>query len=526
MKTTGYKHSLNTVIPCLIYGALCGTLTGAVIFAFKYIAKNLENLTEFIYKSAAERPIVVPLVFLCLVALALIMYFLHKSIPEVKGGGIPRSEGILRGVLAFKRRRTLIGTVVGSFISFFAGLPLGSEGPAVLIGTSVGGLCGKISKRRSAWQRHIMSGGAGAGFAVATGAPISGMLFVIEEVHKKFAPILIAMVSVSVISATYINRVLCSLFGISSEMFTFVNLPSFSISDVGYLLILGIIIALAVGGFDASISHFADFMKKIKKYVPRWAKLIVLFVLVGICGFVFPSAIYSGHGVIETVIDTGMPILMLLLILLLRMGLLLLATDSGATGGIYIPTLTVGVLTSAIAGLLLTYIGMPKELLPTVAVLGMCAFLGGTLRSPFTALVFFIEITEGLGNAFFAVLVVFTVNFITTLFDKKPFYDRVLEGMEHSENEGRELSVKFFEMKVAKGAFVVGKSVRDIMWPHASVIVSISRDHRDFSDTDLDGEKRLHEGDTLVLRARTYDEEELKSYLYDLVGIDHKIKVS
>lgn len=526
MKKSGFKHSINTVLPCIGYGALCGVIVGAFVFLFKFVSKQLELLSKFIYSEALKKPIFIPLVFVGLVALATFVYFLHKKIPEVKGGGIPRSEGILRGVLSFRWLRTFVGTVVGSLMSFFAGLPLGSEGPAVLIGTSLGGMCGSLSKRRSAWSRHIMSGGAGAGFAVATGAPISGMLFVIEEVHKKFAPMLIVMVSVSVLSATYVNRLLCSIFGISAELFSFGHLPSFDLSHIGYLLILGVIVSLAVGVFDASITHFTDFSKRIARYIPNLAKLIILFVLVGICGFCFPAVIYSGHSVIEEVVDIGMPILWLFLILLLRMGLLLLATDSGATGGIYIPTLTIGVLTSAITSILLNYIGMPSELLPTAAVLGMCSFLGGTLRSPFTALVFFIEITEGLGNAFFAAVVVFVVNIITALFDKKPFYDKVLDSMQHSENEGRELKVKFFEMKVSQGAFVVGKSVRDIMWPYASVIVSISRDHRNFSDTDLDGEKRLHVGDTLVLRARTYDEEELKKYLYDLVGIDNEIIVS
>jgi hypothetical protein len=68
--------------------------------------------------------------------------------------------------------------------------------------------------------------------------------------------------------------------------------------------------------------------------------------------------------------------------------------------------------------------------------------------------------------------------------------------------------------------------VRDILWPHASVIVSITRDGKDFSDTDNDGEKLLYEGDSLIIRARCYDEEEIKDHLYDLMGRDHEIEVA
>lgn len=526
MKTLHFYHSLKTVVPYILYGTLCGSVTGTFVFFFKLIAKNLEEITKGIYSFARDNAIYIPLVFLGLFLLAMAEFLIHRKIPEVKGGGIPRTEGILRGILSFKWFKTLVGTVVGSFISFFAGLPLGSEGPAVLIGTSLGGMCGKISGKGTARHRYIMSGGAGAGFAVATGAPLSGMLFVIEEVHKKFAPTLILIVSVTVIAATGVNKALCSAFGISDALFDFGVLPEFNIGYIAYLVFAGVIIALFVGLFDASVEYIKVVTVKLKKFLPKPLKLTLLFLIVGAFGLWFEEAVFSGHHLIGEVVSEHFDIYFLFVVLLFRMALLLLATDSGATGGIYIPTLAIGVVISAIVAKLMVYIGMAEELVPLVAVIGMCAFLGGTLRSPFVAIVFFIEITEGLGNVFYAAVAVFVVNIFTTFFDKKPFYDIVLEKMEKAEFADKTLEVKFFEMKVSKEAFVIGKSVRDIMWPHASVIVSISRDHRNFSDTDLDGEKRLHEGDTLILRARTYDEDELKEFLYDLVGREHKITVS
>ena len=459
MKNTGYKQSLNTVIPCLFYGAFCGALTGAVVFCFKLVAKYLEEISRFVYSLSRENSLFILAIFAGLVILALSEYMIHKNLPEVRGGGIPRTEGILRGMLSFKGFRTIVGTALGSFVSFFAGLPLGSEGPAVLIGTSVGGLC--IGKRssHSAWQRYVMSGGAGAGFAVATGAPISGMLFVVEEVHKKFAPTLILIVSVSVISATCVNKFLCSMMGMSDSLFDFGNLIEFDIKYVGYLAFAALLVAFGVGIFDASINHFSDLFKKFNKFNKSPIKLVVLFVVVGVFGIIYPSAIYSGHHVIDSVVGGEFSAVHLVLILFLRMALLLLSTDSGATGGIYIPTLCIGVVFSAIMSYLMSVIGMPAEYIPLVSVIGMCAFLGGTLRSPFVALIFFIEITEGLGNVFFAAVAVFIVNIITTFFSKKPFYDRVLEGMEHTENDKEDLVVKYFELKVSADAFVVGKSV-------------------------------------------------------------------
>ena len=65
----------------------------------------------------------------------------------------------------------------GSVTSFLIGVPLGNEGPSVLMGTAVGkGCTDTLAKKHPAWSRYSMTGGACAGFAVATGAPISGIL--------------------------------------------------------------------------------------------------------------------------------------------------------------------------------------------------------------------------------------------------------------------------------------------------------------------------------------------------------------
>ncbi|MBR5242212.1 MAG: hypothetical protein IKV20_03640, partial [Clostridia bacterium] len=117
-------------------------------------------------------------------------------------------------------------------------------------------------------------------------------------------------------------------------------------------------------------------------------------------------------------------------------------------------------------------------------------------------------------------------NFIIEMYDQKPFYDKVLASMEKAEHKDKILTVKYFCAKVSKGAFVIGKPVRDILWPHASVIVSITRDGKEFSDTDNDGEKRLYEGDSIIIRARCYDEAEIIDHLHDLMGIDHEIEVA
>ena len=79
-------------------------------------------------------------------------------------------------------------------------------------------------------------------------------------------------------------------------------------------------------------------------------------------------------------------------------------------------------------------------------------------------------------------------------------------------------------MKVSKGSFVIGKAVRDIMWPPSAVVVSVSRADDSKKDMDNDGEKKLYAHDTVMIRTKFYDEKDLVSSLSALVGNDYEIK--
>jgi hypothetical protein len=217
------------------------------------------------------------------------------------------------------------------------------------------------------------------------------------------------------------------------------------------------------------------------------------------------------------------PIFALFLILALRMLLMLLITDSGVTGGIFVPTLAIGALCGALIVKLLVACGMPSELYAAAVLLSMCAFMGGMLRSPLVSAVLFAEITGQFTDFFYVALVVFVVAFVTELLNQTSFYDSVMERMEHEQTAGKTPKISCFELKVLPGSFVIGKAVRDVMWPPSCVVLSIKRAEKNNADTDHDGEKKLYEGDTVVVRARFYEEDELKKLLLGLVGKNQEI---
>lgn len=525
MKKYRHREFLAHTAPCLTYGIITGTLVGILIFFFKLGAEHLEELSHHLYSTVGKNPLHIVGFFTGLTGLAAVMYYLHKLAPEVKGGGIPRSEGIMRGMLHFRFIRTFVGTMIGSLISFFCGLPLGSEGPSVLIGTAMGRML-EPSRNREAWNRYIMTGGACAGFSVATGAPLTAILFALEEVHKRITPMLILMASTTSLIAAYINQLLCSVFNMNPVLFDTDVLVPIALSETGYIFFLAVMIAIAVGIFDICVAAFTKFMKTMGKKIPSFIKLLVVFLATGAVGLIAPEALYGGRGIIFSLLSGETVLSVLVLLFVWRFAMMILTSNSGATGGIFVPTLAIGALLGALAAKVLIAIGMPEELFGTCVLLAMCAFMGGTMRAPLTATVFFIESTAQYTNIFFVGLTVFTVYFITTLFDRKPFYDMVLEDMFEQQNYGIKRRIVRFEAQISEHAFVIGKSVRDIMWPHGSIVTAIIRADRNRRMMDDEGEKKLYVGDTIVFHVQLYDEEEVTEYLYDLVGRDHEMQIS
>lgn len=64
-------------------------------------------------------------------------------------------------------------------------------------------------------QRILTSAGAGAGLTAAFSAPVSGAMFVFEEVHKSFYPYLVIPTFVATLISNYIT---VTIFGLTPAL--------------------------------------------------------------------------------------------------------------------------------------------------------------------------------------------------------------------------------------------------------------------------------------------------------------------
>lgn len=528
-----YKYYLgNVVTPVLVYGAFTGLLVGTIVFFFKLVAEWLTEKSVEIYHAVQQNPVWIFALIGGAVLLAFAAYFLQKWASETKGGGIPRAEGVLRGILTFRWLRTAIAVVINSWISFFAGLPLGSEGPSVLLGTAIGGGTCKLPLSHDSWNRYIMTGGACAGFAVATGAPVTGILFGLEEAHKRFTPMIFLMCMSSVLFGVVASNLWSMAFGVELAPLFDVQafLGQFQMSDIWIPLLLGIAVALVACGYNLFVFFMGKAYDTKLKKIPHWAKLVAVFLLTAVIGMISVNgfngtdALYGGGGLIVKLAKNGsaQPQLsvswyVIFALLFIRFLTIAFATSSGATGGVFIPMLSIGALLGALCAELFLAMGMRAELYGTVVMLSMTAFMGAATRAPLTALVFMVECTWSFSNLFYVAITVFVSYLLCEIVKVEPLYDVLLERMVDKQNEGKSHKILKLDYVVSAEAFAVSKSVRDILWPANTKVSEIVADD-EVKRMDDDGEKKIHAGDKVTLFVQTYDEERTKQELEQILG--------
>lgn len=522
MKRDSKGYFKNVIVPVFVYGALTGVVVGTVVFFFKWFAEKLTHWSTEIYHYAQVHPWIAVAVVAGVALLSFVAYLLQKWAPETSGGGIPRAEGVLRGLLTFRWLRTGIAVIFNSWISFFAGLPLGSEGPSVLLGTAIGGGTSKLPLSHDSWRRYIMTGGACAGFAVATSAPVTGILFALEETHKRFTPMIFLMALSSVLFGMTASELWAMVLGESSSELFKVALSTFELKEIWIPLLLGVAVAAVACGFNLLVFRIGKLYGTKLKRVPQWLRLLLVFVLTAAVGLIAfgnfdgTNALFGGGTLITGLANGNFGWKIIFALLILRFFMIAFSTGSGATGGVFIPMLSIGALLGALLGNAFEAMGMRSDLFSTVVMLTMSAFMGATTRAPLTALVFMLESTRSFSNLFYVAITVFVSYFLCEIFKVEPLYDVLLERMEEKQNHGKEHKICQFVFTVQKGAFAVGKAVRDVLWPANTKVSEIVVGER--TDMDKDGEKKIYVGDTLTLVTQTFDEEATRKELEEILG--------
>ncbi len=501
------NHFLGVVLPAVFFGSVTGFFTSVVILFYKLCAHHIIEFSELGYDYLRDNLYMIPVAIVCLGAVAFVLALVYKNAPNLRGGGIPTSITVLRGIITFKWFRNLAGIFLLSLSSFLMGVPLGNEGPSVQMGTAIGsGTMHIFPKKYIAWKRYSMTGGACAGFSVATGAPISGILFAVEEAHQRISPTIVTFATVSVLTANLSAELLAPLFNVSISLFPEAEVIRLTTEHLPLATIIGVVMGLFAVLFLNYYGIINTLSNKLLRKVPHWIKIFAVLILTLVAGLVSFSYISTGHELILSLIEGGTPVLVLLLILIIRSTLTLLANTNKITGGIFIPILTIGALLSSIlARGLQSAFSISSEFYAVILALGMASCIASLMKMPITAIAFAVE-ALGCGQNILHLVVVCTVSYIITeMFGAKSINDKVIEDRISEYSKKHPPKLIDTTIKIQKDAFAVGKEIRDIFWPTGLFVLSTTHSE-DNSDKHTHSEG-LREGDTLHIRYTTCDEE-------------------
>ncbi len=510
----------NIIFPAFVFASITGVMTALVVTLYTFFVHHAVEISESWYGYLKEHLYYVPLVLILLFAFSFLMGYVYKKMPDLKGDGIPTSIGLLRGVISFKWLYNLLGIFFMSLSSFLIGVPLGNEGIAVQMGTALGrGSVYPFRKKHGAWDRYAMTGGTCAGFSVATGAPISGIMFSLEEAHQRISPMII-MVSCTSVMFSYITcELLSSVFHVHTSLLSGVELIALSLKDIWIPVVVGIVMGLLAVLFLKYYRVMYSLVNKKLKKIPSSHKIFVIYALTVILGLVSFSFISTGHELIVELLKSRTAIYMLLLVLLVRCTMTLAANTTGITGGMHLPVLAIGAVLASIVGeLLQKWIGFGEEYYLIILVLGIAACFAGMLKMPITAIMFSVEALGCHANILYVIVATAFAYIITEIFRVKSINENILDTKVEEYNEEKTHKVIDTFVTVQKGAFAIGKQIRDIFWPSNLFVLSLRHDDTKHAEVDEHGDKSIREGDILHVRYSTYDEDQTREELIAIVG--------
>ncbi|MGI6755495.1 MAG: chloride channel protein [Atopobiaceae bacterium] len=461
-------------------GALVGLAGGAVVSAYRFALSHAESLLRTIISAAAKIPFGMLGWFVVLLALCFIVGRLMVWEPNTQGSGIPQVDAEVAAKLDAPWHRVLCAKFVEGTLCAFGGLSLGREGPSVQLGGMAGKGVAKLLGRRRGEERLLVTCGAAAGMSAAFHAPLTGVLFAIEEIHKEFtAPLIISVMTASVVSDFLVSQVL----GVRPVLvLSFLNdIPH---RQYAVVLLMGLYTGILGVLHNKGMFYCQDRLyKKIQNHLP-YARLAIPFVLSGIIAFSAPALLCGGDAIIEMLLSPNSVQLPLLIIVGLLIGKYLFTTlsfGSGAPGGTLFPLVVMGMLSGAVYaygyGIVM---GEPTAYINSFIVLGVAGLFASVVRAPVTAVVLVFELTGSL-DALLATSIVSIISYVTAnLLNVDPFYEHLYAnligiGAKNPEVQGTPGEKELQTYVVGAGSAAEGKLIRDIPWPDDVLVVTIER---------------------------------------------------
>lgn len=464
-------------VKMVIEGLLVGLVAGGVVTLYRLSLSWAEKGMRFFTEAATGNALLMLAWFAVLGVLLIVVGRLVCWEPMTSGSGIPQTQAEVLGQADAPWHRVILAKFIEGSLGAFVGLSLGREGPSVQLGGMSGKAVSRVLKRGRGEERLLVTCGAAAGMSAAFHAPLTGVLFALEEIHKEFRAPLILSVMCSAIASDFLVSQVLGVNPVLSLVFV-IDLPR---RYYLFVVLLGIVCGVLGAFHNAGMFWIQGQYSRIRTHIPYF-RYAIPFALAGVVAFTVPQLNCGGDALIELLDESDELNLSLLAALLLGKYLFTaICFGSGAPGGTLFPLVVMGSLTGAVcAGVFGAVFGFPEMYFPNFIALGIAGFFAGAIRAPVTAVVLVFELTGSL-DALLSVSIVSVLAYVTAnLLKTDGFYEHLLAAQLQTSIDdpnvtgyGREKVLQ--TVRVGAGSKLEGMKVCEVPWPDGLRVMTIGR---------------------------------------------------
>jgi H+/Cl- antiporter ClcA len=326
---------------------------------------------------------------------------------RIRGHGIPEAlEAILSNKSKIEPKVTILKPV-STAISIGSGGPFGAEGPIIMTGGSFGSVLGQMMRLTSSERKTLLVAGAAAGMAATFNSPVAAVLLAVELLLFEWRPRSLIPVGIASATATVVRW---SILG-SAPLFPVALTPPPDLIVALSSALVGTIAGLAATLLTYAVYASEDAFKRLPLHWMWWPAIGGL--VIGIGGLIAPRSLGVGYDTIDLLLLGKLAVGVTAVLVLVKSVIWSVSLGSGTSGGVLAPLLMMGGSLGYLESLFL-----PSSLLSLWVMVSMGAILGGTMRSPFTGVVFTLELTRDV-NALLPLLVGVLLAYFVTVFTMK-----------------------------------------------------------------------------------------------------------
>ena len=374
------------IVTLIAVGAMCGVL--AVLFHW-----CVETARDFLIGFALERDEALWRVILIVATPAIVFgaiaFVIRRFAPRAVGANLARVRMAYNEEPSLLGPRSVLATFFATPLSLGAGAPLGPEGPITVITSGFAAAAGRALGLPRKLVRGMIPVGVAAGIAAIFNAPITGVVFALEEVVGTAERGLLGGVLVGAVAAAVVERMLLGGRALLAA-------PSATWNDPRELIgfaIVGAIGGVVSGGAIATAHRLKTAWARVMPSIPLRVALAGL--LIGAGGLIEPRALGVGYESVSLWLHGGGTARVTAIAFLVKVVLVVIALSAGVLGGSFAPSLFIGTALGAAAGHLAQAWFPAMGIDPKAyAIIGMGAFFAGLLRSPIAAILIVIEVTR------------------------------------------------------------------------------------------------------------------------------------